>query len=113
MTPLQDVPEELIESLNTARDAAKAVLDMVDNATEDETTRDFIKALCAREMIGAYLENKKKTELLEMDDVVKIPGMPNSRITIAKLIRDGEIWGKKIGGKWQIRKDSVDAYLGR
>jgi hypothetical protein len=53
----------------------------------------------------------KLDELLTLNDAAKISGLSHSHLRL--LVRQGELWGKKVGNFWFTTEKAVREYLAR
>jgi excisionase family DNA binding protein len=56
-------------------------------------------------------EQPRADELITLPEAAKLSGLSHSHLR--KLVRTGEIWGKRFGQTWVTTEKAVRAYLAR
>ena len=56
-------------------------------------------------------DQPKLDELISLSEAAKLSGLSQGHLSL--LIRNGELWGEKIGRNWVTTKKAVQEYLAR
>jgi len=60
---------------------------------------------------GRDLDQPKLDDLISLEEAAKLSGLTADHLR--RLVREGDLWGKKIGRNWVTTEQAVKEYLAR